>query len=367
MKEHILIVDDEELQRMTMRSRLQSAGFDVDLADGGEEALSKMKQKPYDVVMLDIRMPGIDGIEVLSRVTKEYPLTEVIMMTGFADFMTAVECLKNGARDYLVKPIHPTELVTRLNTLLRERELRQSLQDLQRNFSSVALYSLLSPIHSMTSIIDHISKGRSGPVSKEQAYLLNYARKIGDKTVDMMRHLSGLSQVSQESTAANERRLTDIASLAESVCVRYEILARPKGLKLSKSIARPLPQIMCEPDSIVQVLNNILDYSLEHSLSGGTISVSAVVKSDPAKEAEKGNITFTIKDSGIGIPGNGLTQIFQEKENGSSIVKLPPELKVTEIGLAISKQIIEQHGGKFDADFDAGSGNMFVVTLPAAG
>jgi DNA-binding response OmpR family regulator len=364
MKKYILIVDDEELQRMTMQSRLQSAGFNVDVAAGGEEAFALMKENPYDVVLLDIRMPDIDGIEVLSRITKQYPGIEVIMTTGFADFMTAVECLKNGARDYLVKPIHPTELVTRLNTLLRERELRQSLAELKRNFSSVALYTLLNPMNSLTTIIEHISKGKSGPVSREQAYLLNYARKIGEKTTDTIRQFSGLSQSSGDSSAP-ERRMTDIAALIENVCMRYEILARPKGLKITKSITRPLAQIMCEPDEIVQVLNNILDYSLEHSLSGGTVSVSAVMKSPEGDQAGKGQVMFTIRDSGIGIPGNGLTQIFKEKGNG--LTKLSSDLKLTEIGLAISKNIIESHHGQFDVDFEADSGNMFVVTLPAAG
>ncbi len=365
MKEHILIVDDEDLQRMTMRSRLEAAGFSVEIAAGGDEAFQKFKEKPADVVLLDIRMPGMDGIQVLNRIAKEYPKTEVIMMTGFADFMTAVECLKNGARDYLVKPIHPTELVTRLNTLIRERELRNSLQELQQNYSSIALYSLLSPMHSVSSIIEHISKGRSGPVSKEQAYLLNYARKLGDKTIDMMRHLSGLSQLSGDAAFSQERKLTDLVPLAESVCVRYEILARPKGLKVEKSITRPLPQVMCEPDSIVQVFNNILDYSLEHSLSGGSISVTGNMKTDHSEGSPRGKVIFTIKDSGIGLPGNGLTQIFNEKDNG--IRELSPDLKLTEIGLAMSKHIVEQHEGHFDVDFDTGSGNMFVVTLPAAG
>jgi len=365
MKEHILIVDDEELQRMTMRSRLQAAGFAVDIAAGGEEALQKIQEKPADVVLLDIRMPGIDGIEVLNRITKEYPSIEVIMMTGFADFMTAVECLKKGARDYLVKPIHPTELVTRLNTLIRERELRNSLQELQRNLSSITLYSLLNPLHSISSIIDHISKGKSGPVSKEQSYLLNYARKTGDKAITMMRHLSGLSRLTDETNPVNERKATDLALLAENVCLRYEILARPKGLKIQKSIKRPLPQVLCEPDSITQVFNNIFDYSLEHSLSGGDIAVSGIMKTDNTGGTGKATVIFTIKDSGIGIPGNGLTQFFNEKGNGVS--KLPPDLKITEIGLAISKHIVEDHGGRFEVDFETGSGNMFVVTLPAAG
>jgi CheY-like chemotaxis protein len=359
--ERILIVDDEELQRMTMRSRLQSAGFTVELASGGQEALAKIQQQPYDVVLLDIRMPDLDGIEVLSRITKQYPRTEVIMMTGFADFMTAVECLKNGARDYLVKPIHPTELVTRLNTLLRERELRHSLQELQRNFSSSALYSLLSPLHSVSSIIEHVSKGRSGPVSKEQAYLLAYARKSCERTAESVRYLSGLTHP-EDASEKPERKRTDIGTLAESVYFRYEILARPKGLQIHKSITRPLPQVLCEAEGIVQVFSNILDYSLEHSLSGGSISISA-----SAKKSESGtgtNVMFTIKDSGFAIPGNGVTRIFNEKGNGT--LNLTPDLKVTEIGLAVAKQIIEEHGGTMGVDFDTGSGNLFVVTLPAA-
>jgi CheY-like chemotaxis protein len=362
MNQRILIVDDEELQRMTMKSRLQSAGYTVETASSGEEGLDRMKESTFDIILLDIRMPGIDGIETLNRITRTYPHSEVVMMTGFADFITAVECLKSGARDYLVKPIHPTELVTRLNTLIRERELRSSLNKLRKNYSSGALYSILSPINSISNIIDHVTKGRSGPISKEQTYLLNYARKLGEKTIDMIKNLT----VPPEENSAEimlESKPTDIVALIESVSLRYEILSRPKGLKIYKTFGKPLPLVYCDTEKVQQALNNILDYSLEHSLSGGTISIS-VQKKTETDAADGERLFITIKDSGIGIPGNGLSKIFNEKNEYWS--NITPDLKLTEIGLAVSKYLVEAHSGNIDVDFDAGSGNMFVISLPVA-
>src|SRR3989338_1369982 len=121
MNEKILVVDDEESLRLSMKFKLKSAGFDVDVAEDGEIALEKLKLQLFDVVLLDINMPRMSGLEALTLIRQQYPQTEAIMLTGFADFSTAIECLKNGARDYLVKPIDTTELVTRLRSLLRSR------------------------------------------------------------------------------------------------------------------------------------------------------------------------------------------------------------------------------------------------------
>jgi CheY-like chemotaxis protein len=361
MKNSILIVDDEKLQLEAIQSHLEAAGFDVELSPGGRDALDRMTKTQYDVVLLDIRMPEVDGLELLNHIVKHFPSTEVVMMTGFADFMTAVECMKNGARDYLVKPIHPTELVTRINSLLRERELRQSLQELQQHAPSTALYNLLSSLNTITSIIDHVGNGRSGTVSKEQGFLLNYARATGERTLGIIRRVSGLTSGSDDS-AERGRKRTDIALLTDSVCVRYEILARPKGLKIYRSISRPLPDIICASDDIIQALNNIFDYSLEHTVGSGTISVAAEMQ---AGEEQPGTVVLTVNNGGLGKPGSGLLQLLGK--NGDGNTHLSPDLGITEIGLAVSKRIFEDHGGSFEARFDASGGNAFVVTLPAAG
>lgn len=365
MKKNILIVDNEEIQQKTLSPTLQKEGYIVNLAEDGEKALSMMKETKYDVVVLDIRIAGVnsDGnTEFLNKIVKEHPKTEIILTTGFADFTTAIEYLNKGARDYLIKPIHPTELVARLKRLLHERQLQNSFDELQHNFSSVVLNRLFSPISSTTNIMDHVSRGRSGPVSKEQAYLLAYARKIGDKTINLIRYLTGLSQMNDES-ALPERKPTDLVYIIENICTRYTILARPKELKINNKISKPLKQVNCEPDGIVQALNNILDYSLEHSLSGGTITISTGLNSPSNGDTHEETVTITIKDSGVGVPDAGLLHILEEK--GDIIGKLSSTMKRSEIGLAISKNIIEDHGGTFNMEFDAGSGNIFVVTLPA--
>lgn len=367
MKERILIVDDEEGLRTTMQHQLRDAGFTVESVESGEEALTSMKKKSYDAVLLDIRMPGMDGLQVLNRVVKEYPATEVIMMTGFADFVDAVESLKSGARDYLVKPVHPIELVARLNGIFKDRELRMTIREMQRNFSSVALHSLLSPVNSMRSILDHVIKGRSGMLSKEQSYLLTYARNLGDKTIGTMRHLSGLSGPQGTNPLSQEKKIIDIGILAESVVIRFEILARPKEIQMKKIISRPLPPVLCEPDSIMQAINNILDYSLENSITEGTISLTIAKEVDKTAD-DDGNprLKITIRDSGVGVANEGLSLVLDKEGKKDESTDLSPDLSIAEIGLAISKHIIEDHGGTFELKFDPGSGNIFVVTLPAA-
>ena len=102
MAERILIVDDEDTLRMTMKARMEVAGFVVQTAENGEEALAKMKEHEFDVVLMDIKMPGMGGIETLKLFNELYPKTDVVMLTGFADFSTAIDCLKMGAKDYMV-------------------------------------------------------------------------------------------------------------------------------------------------------------------------------------------------------------------------------------------------------------------------
>ena len=99
MNQTILIVDDEESLRLTLRLRLAAQGFTILLAEDGEAALEQLKTSTVDLVLLDINMPRMDGIEALGHITTMYPNVEVVMLTGFADFTTAIDCLKKGAKD----------------------------------------------------------------------------------------------------------------------------------------------------------------------------------------------------------------------------------------------------------------------------
>ena len=120
---NILIVDDEEDFLETLSNRLKKRGIDVSGARSGEEALEKIKEKPYDVVVLDIKMPGgMDGIETLREIKKLQPLAEILLLTGHASVETSIEGMKLGAFDYLLKPIKLENLLKKVAEALEKKD-----------------------------------------------------------------------------------------------------------------------------------------------------------------------------------------------------------------------------------------------------
>lgn len=121
----VLLVDDEEDFLTALTERLQNRGIDAQGVKSGEEALEALKSRPVDVVVLDVRMPGISGIDTLEAIKKEYPATEVLMLTGHADLETAFRGMDSGAFDYLVKPVDIDELIYRLQDAHQAKTLSE--------------------------------------------------------------------------------------------------------------------------------------------------------------------------------------------------------------------------------------------------
>jgi len=115
MKPRILIVDDEKEFTESLSERLTIRDYDVTTSLSGEDALEKVKGYNFDVVILDVKMPGIDGVETLREIKRIKPLTEVIMLTGNATVETAIQGMQLGALDYLMKPCDNEELVSKIN------------------------------------------------------------------------------------------------------------------------------------------------------------------------------------------------------------------------------------------------------------
>lgn len=111
----LLLVDDEERFRTTLAKRLTEKGLDVSAAGSGMEALEEIKKDPFDVIVLDIKMPGMDGIETLSEIKKTRPLVEVILLTGHGTIDTAIEGMRLGAYDYLMKPCEIEQLMEKID------------------------------------------------------------------------------------------------------------------------------------------------------------------------------------------------------------------------------------------------------------
>ncbi len=125
-KMRLMLVDDEERFLSTTKKLLAKKGYDVLTATGGAQALEILKQKNIHVVILDVKMPGMDGIETLKEIKRQFPLVEVIMLTGHATVESAIDGLKSGATDYLMKP---TEVDDLLQKALEAFEKRLRLEE----------------------------------------------------------------------------------------------------------------------------------------------------------------------------------------------------------------------------------------------
>ncbi len=117
-KNSILVVDDEDALRTGLSSELESEGYVVATAGDGDEAISVLQGKSFDLVLLDIKMPRVDGFEVLRFIKERYPATKVIMLTGFADLKNAIESKKLGAEDFVSKPYDLVDLLTTIERVL---------------------------------------------------------------------------------------------------------------------------------------------------------------------------------------------------------------------------------------------------------
>ena len=133
----ILIIDDEASLRQTFARILQRAGFEVTTAANGAEGFSLVSQHLFDMIYLDIRMPDVSGLELLKSIHAKYPDLPVILFTAQPDLNSAVEALRSGATDYLLKPLKPQAVVDRTNSILANRQQERRKRELQRQIDSL--------------------------------------------------------------------------------------------------------------------------------------------------------------------------------------------------------------------------------------
>ncbi|MGF7059011.1 response regulator [Brassicibacter mesophilus] len=126
MNKKILVVDDEKNIRMTLKQCLIGENYEIDLAVNGEEGLVKMQENQYDLVLLDIKMPGLTGMQVLQKIRETHHNIDVIMMTAYGTIEKAVEAMKLGAIDFISKPFTPDEIREIVRNVLDRRELKEN-------------------------------------------------------------------------------------------------------------------------------------------------------------------------------------------------------------------------------------------------
>jgi two-component system response regulator AtoC len=154
-KVNILIVDDEEIVRESLASWLEEDGYEVKVAENADRALERLPEKDWNLAMVDLKMPGMDGIELMDEIRKIRPETIVIIMTAYATVDTAVQAMKKGAYDYIVKPFNPEDLSMTIRKIIEHQKLLKENIYLRKELKKqYRLHDMVSKNHKMIEIFD---------------------------------------------------------------------------------------------------------------------------------------------------------------------------------------------------------------------
>jgi signal transduction histidine kinase len=385
MKEQIVVVDDERIILELTSMILASKGYAVLTAENALEGLALIARHRPAVVLLDYMMPRMDGLTALRKIRQEYPESYVIMFTGKGSEEIAVELMKAGASDYILKPFNNQDLVERIENVLRlrrielhNRDLRQDRERLLReveewnlelekrveqktlelerahaeivqaeklvalgHLSAGMAHEIRNPLNSI-SLFAQILQGN--PVSEEER--LSYAEKVLAEVDRVDALLVRLLAASSSPHVVLEA--VDVAGLIHVLLEKFSPQLESQNIETRLDFADHLPFLQAHPDEISQIFSNLLVNAIYEMADGGVLTI--------ALKMSDGGIQAVLKDTGKGIPAEHLSRIFDPffttKEKG------------TGFGLSVVLRIVKTYGGKISVDSNPDQGTTFTVLLP---
>ena len=370
----ILLVDDEEGIRNVLRITLTDMGYPVYTAANSRDALNVFRQKMPPIVLTDIKMPGMDGIDLLQIIKRENPDTEVIMITGHGDLDLAIKSLKSEATDFITKPIHDEVLEIALKRVEEKislkRQLRAYTEELEQlveeKSKKLVEAERLTAIGQTVAGLSHSIKSISSSL-KGGAFVLEKGIELEDMTymnrgwemirgnVDRITHLS-MDLLNYAKTADINYRVCDPNQPARDVVDLLTPSARKKGINIALDLA-PEPQpFQFDPEGIYQCLLNIVTNGMDACEFDTDDKDEKTMEISTVKAADWG-IEYRIRDNGCGMSPDTQKKLFQNFFTTKGI-------RGTGIGLMMTRNIIEKHQGLIDVQSIEHVGTTFTIKIP---
>ncbi len=366
----VLVVDDEESVATTIQAILRLDGHDVIAVTSGNEAVRLLNERRFDVVLTDLRLADMDGIDVLREVQRTAPDTAAIMLTGYASLESAVAALRAGAYDYLMKPSDVDELRATVNRAVERGLLRRRLLELEEvdrlktQFLSMASHELRTPLTAVSGFIQVARRRIQRAAERDDgidwkqeatraAETLELAQRQSRRLARLVDELLDISRL-QLGRAELHRREVDLVAAVRDVVERMRLLTTTHTFDLRTDADTALVHV--DLDRIDQVFENLISNAVKYSPAGGAITVGIRVTANEAHVA--------ITDQGIGISRDELDRIF-------NLFYRSPDPRAGHVGglglgLYISREIITRHEGRLWAESGGGTGSTFHVRLPLA-
>jgi len=365
----ILVVDDDPRNRKLLEEYLLGAGYDVRLAADGRTALTMASERPPDLVLLDVMMPDLSGLEVC-RQLKNDPRTrlcQVALVTALDGVPQRVEGLDTGADDYIAKPLRREEFMAKVRSMLRARRLTADLDEARETLSqkNAKLEELEGLKETLTQTLVHDLKNPLAAVlgnlelmeRKADESLLHLVRRSKAAAWRMHQMILNLLDIAQleEGKLLLRPETIDAGALARKACQEMEGGATQRGVSLQIVAEESVAVLKGDGAVLRRVLDNLLSNAIEHSPQGGVVRVAVT----PCDEG----IEIAVADQGAGVPPEYRERIFEKFQRLENRKSVPGANRG--LGLTFCRLAVEAHGGTIWVDDAPAGGALFRALLPA--
>ncbi|OGP97632.1 MAG: hypothetical protein A2Z51_00935, partial [Deltaproteobacteria bacterium RBG_19FT_COMBO_52_11] len=324
MEKRILVVDDErEIRTILHQAISKFGGLEVETAESGEEALEKIGKSKFDLVLTDMKMPKMDGLQLVNEISKIDPEMVTILMSGQGTVESALEAMRKGAHDFLAKPLNLPELIIRLHKVLDEKQrfndlrgligqLENSIQQLRKideiksEFVSIASHELRTPLSAIKNAIQLVLTGKTGAINEAQVKFLSMAERNINRLMNILNDLLNLSRIESGKIQMRFEEL-NLGDLIDFILSSFKTQVEGKGIKLKMEVPQKVPAVYGDHEKVEQILTNLVGNAFKFTPEGGEIVISVKPYDGNGKM-----MAIAVKDSGIGIPADQLDKIFEK-------------------------------------------------------
>jgi two-component system, sensor histidine kinase and response regulator len=371
----ILVVDDNLQNRQLAEGLLLAAGYQSALAESGARALAMFTERPFDLVLLDIMMPQMDGFETCKRL-RELPRgveTPIVFLTALSDLQTHEQALRSGADDFLTKPINRTELVIRVRSLIRIKRLQdelkknyevirkqhESLMRVQRQkdeLSALVVHDLKSPLTGILGNAELIMDGNA-----DATMIRACAGDIHECAKSMHRMVVNLLDISRSEDGELKPRAVPVsfAAIMDKLSRTMRRRTEDRRQNLVLAIDPAMPKLLADPELLERVIENLIDNALKYAPPGGSITIEA-------RALEPGRVELRVSDEGPGIPPNQREKIFEKYVQVDKAAEAALARASRGLGLTFCKLAVNAQGGHITVEPRVPKGSTFKIELPAA-
>lgn len=359
IKGDILIVDDTPANLRVLSATLSDRGYEVRCVNSGAMALTVARNAPPDLILLDIKMPEMDGYQVCQQLKSDPKTYEipVIFLSALDDIADKVKAFTAGGVDYITKPFQTEEVLARVKNQLTISHLRQKLtaqnDELMRSnleleqFASVVSHDLQQPLQVIVGFARMLEKKSQNWQSEDTKKFLGHILVSGTHMQELIRDLLAYSRVNTSDPAYEP---VDCNEVLSQVLNNLQMANARSNAVVDYP---PLPTVMANESQLEQVFQNLISNALKFQRPNTTPRVEISVTQEDEWQ-------FSFKDNGIGIKPEKFPSIFQMFKRLHKRQEYPG----TGIGLAICQKVIDAHGGRIWVESEPGIGTVFHFTLP---